>query len=254
MRIDILNHKKAILQQEKRRSTRRWIIFAGLICGIGYLFILVSTYVLGSRGDASDQTAVNKYESSVVRVDAFVAPGPTKHATGRIVTVNHSDYRPSGLIQHEVAPVNPTAAPTTINTNSSNAQALKVHTTSSADVHSVGSGVSGGGSASSSTVHVNSSVPFSASTSNMVMSTATWTSARSLTASNTLAAEAQVLESSSQGRMARPGIRRDSWDDYDQDPEPFGDTVPIGDGLWALLLAAVVYAGAVLIRRRKQQA
>ena len=246
MRIDILNNMKAIIQSEKRRSTRRWIIFAGIIIGAGYLFILVSTYVLKPRGDASDQVAVNQYEGSVIRVDAFVAPGPSKHASGRTVAVYHTDYRPAGLIHHEVAPVNPTAAQ---NSNASNSQAIKVYTTSSAKARNLGAGISGGSGGAGTTVHVSSAVPFSTSTSSMVMSTAVWTSSRSLSAKNTLAAEQQLLaDNSVENTGGRGEIRKVGGKPLD----PFMD--PIGDGLWALFITAVVYAGAVLIRRRKQQA
>ncbi len=246
MRIDILNNMKAIIQSEKRRSTRRWFIFAGVILSIGYLFILLSTYVL-KPGDASDQAAVNQYEGSVVRVDAFVAPVPSKHSSGRIVAVYHTDYRPAGLIHHEVAPVNPTAAPTS--NHASNSQAVKVYTTSSAKARNLGAGISGGSGGAGTTVHVSSAVPFSTSTSSMVMSTAVWTSSRSLSAKNTLAAEQQLLaDNSVENTGGRGEIRKVGGKPLD----PFMD--PIGDGLWALLITAVVYAGAVLIRRRKQQA
>lgn len=246
MRIDILNNMKAIIQSEKRRSTRRWIIFAGIIIGAGYLFILVSTYVLKPRSDASDQVAVNQYEGSVIRVDAFVAPGPSKHASGRTVAVYHTDYRPAGLIHHEVAPVNPTAAQ---NSNASNSQAIKVYTTSSAKARYLGAGISGGSGGAGTTVHVSSAVPFSTSTSSMVMSTAVWTSSRSLSAKNTLAAEQQLLaDNSAENTGGRGEIRKVGGKPLD----PFMD--PIGDGLWALFITAVVYAGAVRIRRRKQQA
>ena len=249
MRIDIAKNMRAILQQEKRRTTRRWVIFFGVIFGVGYLFILISTYVLKPNGtDASDQAAVNSYENSVVRVDAFVAPGPSKHSTGRTIVAYHSDYRPGGLIRHDVTTVNPvnssaTGAATTSPT-------IKVHTTSSAKVHNVGSGVSSGGAAATnSTSHVSSSVPFSSSTSNMVVSTAVWTSSRALSAQNTLETEQRLIAANSVDATATAaGPRRVGGKPLD----PFMD--PIGDGLIALLVAALVYAGMVIIRRKKQNA
>lgn len=253
MRIDILNNMKAIINSEKRRSTRRWFIFAGVILGLGYLFILLSTYML-KPSNASDQAAVNQYEGSVIRVDAFVAPGPSKHASGRIVAAYHTDYRQSGLIHHEVEPVNPTASQ--YGNHTSNSQPIKVYTTSSAKARNLGAGISSGSGTSGTTVHVSSSVPFSTSTSSMVMSTAVWTSSRSLSAKNTLAAEQQLLADNSADAISHVGkIRRLNGEDDDDNPlEPMKDPVPLGDGLWALLIAAVAYAGAVLIHRRKQQA
>jgi len=246
MRIDILNNMKAIIKSEKRRSTRRWFIFAGVILGLGYLFILLSTYVL-KPGDASYQDAVNQYESSVIRVDAFVAPVPAKHASGRTIAVYHTDYRQSGLIHHEVEPVNPTASQ--YGNHTSNSQPIKVYTTSSAKARNLGAGINTGSGASGTTAHVSSAVPFSTSTSSMVMPTAVWTSSRSLSAKNTLAAEQQLLADNSIENTGVHGeIRRVGGKPLD----PFMD--PIGDGLWALFFLAVAYAGAVLIHRRKQQA
>lgn len=249
MRIDIAKNMRAILQQEKRRATRRWVIFCGIIFGIGYLFILISTYVLKPNGtDASDQAAVNRYENSVVRVDAFVAPGPSKHAVGRTVVAYHSGYTPGGLIRHDVPTVNPVSHSANGSTTSS--PAIKVHTTSSAKVHNVGSGVTTGGSAAiTSTSQVSSSVPFSSSTSNMVVSTAVWTSSRALSAQNTLENEQRLIAANNvdaTASAARP--RRVGGKPLD----PFMD--PIGDGLYTLLLAALVYAGSVIIRRKKQMA
>ncbi len=246
MRIDILNNKQAIVQSEKRRSARRWIIFGGIILGMGYLCILLSTNVL-KPSDASDQNKVKQYEGSVIRVDAFVAPVPSKHASGRIVAVYHNDYRPAGLIHHEVAPVNPTAAPTS--NHASNSQAIKVYTTSSAKTRNLGAGISSSSGTAGTTTHVSSAVPFSSSTSSLVMPTAVWTSSRALSVHNTRQAEQQLIAANSvENTTTHHGtIRR-----VDNDPlDPFID--PIGDGLGALLLATVVYTGAIFILRRKQQ-
>lgn len=249
MRIDIAKNMRAILQQEKRRTTRRWVIFFGIIFGVGYLFILVSTYVLKPNGtDASDQAAVNSYENSVVRVDAFVAPGPSKHSTGRTIVAYHSDYTPGGLIRHVVPTVKPVSH--TANGSTTSSPAIKVHTTSSAKVHNVGAGVTTGGAATTSTTsQVSSSVPFSSSTSNMVVSTAVWTSSRALSAQNTLETEQRLIAANSVDATATAaGPRRVGGKPLD----PFMD--PIGDGLYALLAAALLYAGVVIIRRKKQQA
>ena len=249
MRIDIAKNMRAILQQEKRRTTRRWVIFFGIIFGVGYLFILISTYVLKPNGtDASDQAAVNGFENSVVRVDAFVAPGPSKHSTGRTIVTYHSDYRPGGLIRHDVTTVNPVSH--AANGSTSSSPAIKVHSTSSAKVHNVGAGVTTGGAATTSTTsQVSSSVPFSSSTSNMVVSTAVWTSSRALSAQNTLETEQRLIAANNVDATATAaGPRRVGGKPLD----PFMD--PIGDGLYALLAAALLYAGVVIIRRKKQQA
>ena len=249
MRIDIAKNMRAILQQEKRRTTRRWVIFFGIIFGVGYLFILISTYVLKPNGtDASDQAAVNGFENSVVRVDAFVAPGPSKHATGRTVVAYHSGYTPGGLIRHDVPTVNPVSHSANGSTTSS--PAINVHTTSSAKVHNVGAGVTTGGAATTSTTsQVSSSVPFSSSTSNMVVSTAVWTSSRALSAQNTLETEQRLIAANSvDASVSAAAPRRVGGKPLD----PFMDS--IGDGLIALLVAALAYSSIVIIRRKNQNA
>ncbi len=245
MRIDIMKNTKAIVQSEKRRSIRRWIVFAGIVLGMGYICILLTTYVL-KPGDASDQAMVNKFEESVVHLDASTNGLPSFTAPKTIITYR-SNYRPAGLVHHDVKPVNPvTSSPK----QTMNSRAVTVHTTSSATVHNVGSGVSGSTAAKTITSDVSSSVPFSMSTSNIVMPTAVWTSSRALSVQNTRQSEQQLIATNSaENATTHHGtIRR-----VDNDPlDPFLD--PIGDGLWILLMAAVVYAGAVLIHRRKQQA
>lgn len=216
---------------------------------MGYICILWTTYVL-KPGDASDQDAVNQYESSVIRVDAFVAPVPSKHASGRTIAVYHTDYRQSGLINHEVEPVNPTASQ--YGNHTSNSQPIKVYTTSSAKARNLGAGISSGSGTSGTTVHVSSSVPFSTSTSSMVISTAVWTSSRALSVQNTRQSEQQLIAANSAEAPSHHGNIRRWGGTQEHDDEPFLD--PIGDGLGVLLLAAVVYAVAVLIHRRKQQA
>lgn len=245
MRIDIAKNLKAIIQQEKRRSTRRWVIFFGLIAVICYSFVLLSTYVLKrNAGDASSPTTVNKYEQSIIRVDAHVAAQTPHYRPTKTVLHRSPNYTPSGLIRHEVA-TDPLANKVATPNATVGAQAIKVHTTSSATVHNVGSGA-GGGKAAAATSTQSSAVPFSTSTSSLVMPTAVWTSSRSLSAKNTLAAEQQLLaDNSADARAARPGNTRR----VDGPPlDPFMD--PIGDGLPLLLLAAVIYTAVALIKRK----
>ena len=244
MRIDIAKNLKAIIQQEKRRSTRRWVIFFGLIAVICYSFVLLSTYVLKrNAGDVSSPTTVNKYEQSIIRVDAHVAAQTLHYRPTKAVLYRSSNYTPSGLIRHEVA-----ANPVTNNVATHatvGAQAVKVHTTSSATVHNVGSGA-GGGKAAAAISTQSSAVPVSSSTSNIVMPTAVWTSSRALSAQNTMQSEQQLIAANSADNATNHHgrIRR-----VDDDPlDPFMD--PIGDGLPLLLLAAVIYAAIALIKRK----
>ena len=244
MRIDIAKNLKAIIQQEKRRSTRRWVIFFGLIAVICYSFVLLSTYVLKrNAGDASSPTTVNKYEQSIIRVDAHVAAQTPHYRPTKAVLYHSSNYAPSGLIRHEVA-TDPLANKVATPNATVGAQAVKVHTTSSAKVHNVGSGA-GGGKAATATSTQSSAVPFSSSTSNIVMPTAVWTSSRSLSAKNTLAAEQQLLADNS---IENTGVHGDIRRVGGKPLDPFMD--PIGDGLPLLLLAAAIYAAVALIKRK----
>ena len=234
---------KAIIQQEKRRSTRRWVFFFGGVIAVLYLCVLVSTYVLKPGHDASDPLTVNKYEQQVIHVDAYVASAtPAYKAQNNVVL--RRDYQPAGTIHREVVETKPivhavTNAPAT-------SQPIRVYTTSSAKVHNVGSGRVGG-SSSTAITNVSSSVPFTSSTSNMVMSTAVWTSSRSLSAQNTLAAEQRLLAANNADAVADDagGPHRVGGKPLD----PFMD--PIGDGLIALLLAALAYAGVIVHKRKR---
>ncbi len=245
MRIDIMKNMKDIIRQEKRRTTRRWVIFFGGIFGICYLCILTSTFVLKRNGgDASDQVMVNKFEESVVHLDASTSGLPSVTAPKTIVTY-HSNYRPAGLIHHDVKPVNPVmSSPKQTMTS----QAVKVHTTSSATVHNVGSGVSGSTAAKTFTSDVSSSVPFSMSTSNIVMPTAIWTSSRALSMQNTVRAEESLIAANTATEQSGT-INRRRVGDWAFDPL----MDPIGDGLWVLMAAALSYAAIILIRRKHQK-
>ncbi len=237
---------KAIIRQEKQRTRRRWLIFFGGIGSICYLFILLSTFVLKhNANDASAQASVEDYETSAVRVDAVVAPMSTLTTAPKATITYHADYHPAGQIQRETVQRNAMlpSAP-----KQSSSQAVKVHTTSSARVHNIGSGVSSGSASGSGTSYVTSSVPFSSSTSSIVMPTAVWTSSRALSAQNTIAAEQQILAENTADASSAPGrnghIRRiDEWS-----LDPFMD--PLGDNLFALLLAAAVYIGIVFLRKK----
>ena len=247
MRIDIAKNLKAIIQQEKRRSTRRWVIFFGLIAVICYSFVLLSTYVLKrNAGDASSPTTVNKYEQSIIRVDAHVAAQTLHYRPTKAVLYRSSNYTPSGLIRHEVA-TNPLANKVATPNATVGAQAVKVHTTSSATVHNVGSGA-GGGKAAIATSTQSSAVPFSTSTSSLVMPTAVWTSSRALSVQNTRQSEQQLIAANSAEAPSHHGNIRRWGGTQEHDDEPFLD--PIGDGLGVLLLAAVIYAAVALIKRK----
>jgi len=127
----------------------------------------------------------------------------------------------------------------------SSTSAIKVYTTSSATVNNVGSGnATSGGNAVSSTSIV----------SRVQSSAIAYTGAiyvPTLRNAVTPVGATQAAEVTS-SRSALPSRR--TTDDgqlpgYNEDPEPDEEIVPIGNGLWALLLLALGY-GAVLLRRK----
>ena len=244
MRID-MNNIQSEYQQLKQRKRRQWIIFCLGIFAIAYCGILVTVLVASRDANVvSGQAAVSSFEGAVVTRDAGVAApvvaNPAKMTGSPRFRGNMSlihTYAPQGSI---------VAAPQ--HTWQSTGAAITVHTTSTAQVHNVGSGVSTGAVASGGV----SVTAFTHSTSSMVVPTLAWASAHSLSVSNTRAAQASIIDAGTPERLGKPGTikRVDGEDDDDSPEEPFKDPVPIGNGLWALLLLAAGY-GVFMLRRRK---
>jgi len=243
MRIDQLNNFQRIVERERGKNYRRIVYFLLIVAGCAYASVLLSVFVFKrSDGAVTGQLTVTKYEAEVIRVSANEAAAGSK-AVAKALPSAMPSYRPAGKIRHSYS----TAASSYVPQHqwqSTSAAGLKVYTTSSASVKNIGSGASSsGGQVSGVTVTAQSSA-FGTSTSIMVVPTIARVSARNLNAANTMAAEAEVLNSSTSERAAKPGIRR-----VDDDPlDPMLD--PIGDGLWALLILALGY-GAFMFYRRK---
>lgn len=244
MRLDYINNMRNIYRQEKMRTYRRTVLFFLSLAVLAYLGMLVSIMV-GTRDDGvSCQAAVAKYESSAVRVavDASSTAG-TPAADVRATQAAIPKYRPSVGMRHSYVP---SASSMPQHTFQSTSSGITVHTTSSATVKNVGGSGSAGGSGGGTAVTSSSSAAFSASTSIMVLPTLARVSSRSLTAENTLAAEAEIIENTATERAAKPGIRRV----YDDPFDPFLD--PVGEGLWALLLFAAAYGVFMFCRKRQR--
>ncbi len=248
MRIDYIKNMKDIYRREKAKNYRRTVIFFFGLAVLAYLGIL-TTVMLAKRNDTaiSGQAAVAKYEGEVIRQTAQ-SESAAVAATSNTVTPATRAYRHAGVIHHSAPSAVSTPAAPKHNFQSPNSGALRVHTTSSATVKTIGGGGGGGaagGGGGSSTSITGAGSAFAVSTSNMVLSTAAWTSSRSLTAANTMAAEAQVIEATAQEHAAKPGIKKvNGYPDI-----PFPD--PVGDGIWILLALAAAYI-VVIIYRRKQ--
>ena len=233
MRYDFILNMININRRERMRKRRTMALLFLCVCAVGYLGIVLSlAFFKGSDVPVAEQIVVTTAEP--------------KAAAKPVATPT---YRPAGKITRVTS--QPAAATTKAPEHtwkSTSNTAVKVHTTSSATVKSIGGGGVATSSRPANTTVFNPSSAFGVSTSIMVVPTLARVSSRSLTADNTRAAEAEVIESTSQGRAAKPGIRKVDGDD---DPlEPFQDTVPLGSGLWILLFLVATY-GAVMVYRRK---
>ena len=131
---------------------------------------------------------------------------------------------------------------------------MTIHTTSSAAPVFVGGGGSGGYTGS----NYNHSNPTRAiaqntvSTSMMIITPVQRLEKHNLSADNTLQNMQQVIEDNGPNAVAAR-MKKDSWDDYGQDDEPFLDQQPIGDVTWGLMLLLTI-GWCVRVHRKRQQA
>lgn len=238
---------KSVYQQQSQQSRRKWMIVGLGVLALVYGGVLLDKFI--SSHDlifVSDDKAISRFEGGAIARDAVVMDAPMLPPSAKMTGA--PTFRGNTSLLHTYAPNGGVSATAPSHTWKSTGTAMKVHTTSSANVHHIGSGSSVRPVfASSSNVSVDA---FVHSTSAMVVPTMAWSSARSLSVDNTRAAQAAVIGDASSERFAKPTIKRDWWDDVPEDPEPYPDEQPIGDGLWALLLLASGY-GTLLLRRRK---
>lgn len=242
MRIDF-NYIQSVYQQQKQRKRRQWMIFCLGLLALAYGGVVTTVFVASRDAkNVSGQVAVSGFEGAVVTRDAGTATpvvaNPAKMTGAPRFSGNTS-------LIHTYVPQGSTAAAPQ-HTWQSTGATVKVHTTSSAQVHNVGSGASAGTATSGGV----STTAFTHSTSSMVVPTLAWASARSLSVSNTRAAQASIIDAGTPETLGKPGtIKR-----LDGEDDPLGPMEdPIGNGLWVLLLLAVGY-GVFMLRRRKQNA
>ena len=139
---------------------------------------------------------------------------------------------------------------------------MKLHTTSSAVPVFIGGGGGGGvGSTGGSSSNANSSqISYGSypavmalrmpSTSALIETSQSRLERHNLTADNTIASIQGVIESNGpRGTLAR--AKKDGWDDYGQDDEPFLD--PVGDVTWGLMVLLTI-GWCVRVRLKRQRA
>ena len=190
------------------------------------------------------------------------APAPTANR------ITLPTIRATSLMRHSIAVQPAPVASATSYSSGGGGYTMKVHLTSSASPVSIGGGGSGSngdgtmssgrGSATRASSPVGNTsypvlsyVPLTQSTSAMVETPQQRLKRHNLTADNTLASMQGVIESSGPNTVAARA-KKDGWDDYGQDEEPFLD--PVGDVTWGLMaLLAAVYVAYVYRRKRVKE-
>ena len=215
--------------QNRRRKVVVSCLVAFLVAYIGLI-----SYIFTHRSEFEEAK-----EAAIV-----IAP-PTNRHSGSTVSVpriaphQRRSITPMQISNHQ-SPITNSQSPIT---NHQSPIKNPIYTSSSAQVHQIG----GGNSAAPTTTITNTSSynnvvnsPISTSTSAFIVPTLARVSSHNLNAETTLQAEQEVVERNGPERRIA-NRRNDGWDDYDQDPEPFPDEVPVG-AQWILTLMLAAYA------------
>ena len=238
MRIDniIKDWQQATIGSRLRMGA--FLILVGALCCFCVIEILQN---IKSGLDLTDKAVVEKYEKEAYSRSLAVQQGITM-PTGASSSKSSAlpQYKPSVNVHHSShAAYSPSVAAPQYTFRSASTGAVTVYSTSSATVKNIGNGGVGG---SISGAAMNRS----GSTSIIVVPTLSRISAHELTASNLLAAQAQVIKSSSAEDQGHPGIRKVNG--LPEDPFPN----PVGDGILILLLLVAAY-GVFMVCRKKQR-
>ena len=215
--------------QNRRRKVVVSCLVALLIAYLGLI-----SYILTHRSEFEEAQ-----EAAIV-----IAP-PTNRPSGSTVSVPRIAPRQRPTTNYQLPTTN-SQRPTTNHysqiSNQKSQISNPIHTSSSAQVQHIG----GGSNVAQTTniTHTSSSnvvnSPISTSTSAFIVPTLARVSSRNLNAETTRQAEQEVVERNGPERRIA-NRRNDGWDDYDQDPEPFPDEVPVG-APWILTLMLAAYA------------
>lgn len=182
-----------------------------------------------------------------VSVPAII-PSSTPIPTGLSNVV--PTMRPSLLTRRSISVQTPTHTAYSYN-HSGGSYSMSIHTTSSASPVVIGGGGSNTGNNYSS--HSNPSHTMAlnmVSTSSMLVSPTQRLERHSLSAENTLQNMQQVIDGNGPNAVVSR-MKKDDWDDYGQDEEPFLD--PVGDVAWGWLLLLTI-GWCARVHRKRQQA
>lgn len=209
--------------KQKRRTFILWIIGAAVV-----VWFAVIVFILPNLKNKPLDVTVD-----VPQMSAVQTPSSDNMPTLNFQSTSFRRHRVVGITP--VSSSMPTYSFKSASTGSYST-AYKVHTTSSATVHSVGGGSGArdiGGAINSS---VTNSSPLVTSTSSILLASAVRLQSRNLNAASTMAAEGEVIQEN--GPARRMGHRG-----FQPDPDiPFPDEeedMPIGDIPWLVLLGLV---------------
>lgn len=227
---------------ERQRARRRYVF---LILGLTVIAYCAIIYMVVTQSAT---------ESKPKSVPTMVSNSPAPTVVPVTPVYKPTSRRLTGYRQHGVSV--PTISMQSVNRGGSG-QAIKVYTTSSASPVSVGGGgggvsshvsgsgntrVSGGGG-----ITALANVSLKQSTSSFIDPSSKRLDRHSFSVTNSLASVQEVIDRAGP-KSAKPHIRKDGWDDYGQDEEPYLD--PVGEGVWILFFFVAAY-GAVMFYRRK---
>ena len=208
--------------QNRRRKVVMTCLVAILVAYLGLI-----AYILTHRSEFEEAQ-----EAAIV-----IAP-PSNRPSGSTVSVPRIAPRQRPMTNYQ----RPTTNHQSQISNQKSQISNHIYTSSSAQVQHIG----GGSNVAQTTniTHTSSSnvvnSPISVSTSAFIVPTLARVSSRNLNAETTRQAEQEVVERNGPERRIA-NRRNDGWDDYDQDPEPFPDEVPVG-APWILTLMLATYA------------
>lgn len=188
-------------------------------------------------------------EDQEVHISAPAVVPSSNSASSGIGSTAMPTMRPSSLTRRHISIQTPVPTVSSYNHSVTGGYSMTIHTTSSASPVSIGGGSAGGNSGhnnSSRVLAVNT-----ASTSAMIVSPIQRLESRSLTSGNRLHDMQQVIEENGPNAVAAR-MKKDGWDDYGQDEEPYLDS-PVGDVAWPVMILLTI-AWCVAVRRRKRQA
>ena len=214
--------------QNRRRKVVVSCLVALLIAYLGLI-----SYILTHRSEFEEAQ-----EAAIVIAPPSNRPSGSTVSVPRIAPRQHRTITPVQITNHYSQISNHKSQISNQKSQISN----PIHTSSSAQVQHIG----GGSNVAQTTniTHTSSSnvvnSPISVSTSAFIVPTLARVSSRNLNAETTRQAEQEVVERNGPERRIA-NRRNDGWDDYDQDPEPFPDEVPVG-APWILTIMLATYA------------